>query len=57
VPFRLLKPIDKLSVGDDSGSLLVQGDSLAASQVYGNGSTLKSVPAGSYIKRDSDLFL
>src|SRR6266508_6332730 len=30
VPFRLLKPIDKLSVGDDSGNLLVQGDNLEA---------------------------
>ncbi len=26
VLFRLLKPIDKLSVGNDSGDLLVQGD-------------------------------
>lgn len=30
VPFRLLKPVDKLSVGDDSGNLLVQGDNLEA---------------------------
>src|SRR5687768_3458350 len=30
VPFRLLKPIDKLSVGDNSGNLLVQGDNLEA---------------------------
>ena len=30
VPFRLLKPIDKLSVGEDSGNLLVQGDNLEA---------------------------
>src|SRR6266545_5486814 len=30
VPFRLLKPIYKLSVGDDSGNLLVQGDNLEA---------------------------
>ena len=30
VPFRLLKPIDTLSVGDDSGNLLVQGDNLEA---------------------------
>jgi site-specific DNA-methyltransferase (adenine-specific)/adenine-specific DNA-methyltransferase len=30
VPFRLLKPIDKLSVGDASGNLLVQGDNLEA---------------------------
>ncbi len=26
VLFHLLKPIDKLSVGEDSGNLLVQGD-------------------------------
>ncbi len=30
VPFRLLKCNDKLSVGDDSGNLLVQGDNLEA---------------------------
>ena len=30
MPFHLLKPIDKLSVGDDSGNLLVQGDNLQA---------------------------
>ena len=30
VPFRLLKPIDKLSVGADSGNLLIQGDNLEA---------------------------
>ncbi len=30
VPFRLLKPIDKYSVGDDLGNLLVQGDNLEA---------------------------
>jgi len=30
VPFRLLKPIDKFSVGDDTGNLLVQGDNLEA---------------------------
>ena len=30
VPFRLLKPIDKLSVGEDTGNLLVQGDNLEA---------------------------
>ena len=30
VPFRLLKPIDKLSVGEDSGNLFVQGDNLEA---------------------------
>lgn len=30
VPFRLLKCNDKLSVGDDSGNLIVQGDNLEA---------------------------
>jgi hypothetical protein len=30
VPFRLLKCDDKLSVGEDSGNLLVQGDNLEA---------------------------
>ena len=30
VPFHLLKPIDRLSVDDDSGNLLVQGDNLEA---------------------------
>lgn len=30
VPFRLLKPVDRLSVGEESGKLLVQGDNLEA---------------------------
>src|SRR5688500_20360393 len=30
VPFRLLNPIDKFSVCDDTGNLLVQGDNLVA---------------------------
>ena len=30
VPFRLLKPVDRLSAGADSGNLLVQGDNLEA---------------------------
>jgi adenine-specific DNA-methyltransferase len=33
-PFRPLTPIDKLSVGDDSGNLLVQGDNLEALLPY-----------------------
>ena len=28
VPFRLLKPVEKLSVGEDAGNLLIQGDNL-----------------------------